>query len=141
MKNLFPILMAISGGVLYHVSQKAVPKQVSPFAAIIIAYAIGIGCCLMALLVIPSERSLAESWRAANWAVWLLGVSAVIIEVGFLLAYRAGWNISRTSVVANTSVALVLLPIGLLVFREHLSWRNAAGIACCLLGLYLLAQK
>jgi len=44
-------------------------------------------------------------------------------------------------VVAHTSVALVLLPIGLLVFHEQLSWRNAAGIACCLLGLYLLSQK
>src|SRR5262245_17641157 len=127
MKNLFPILLTIGGGVLYHVAQKAVPRQVNPFAAIIIAYAIGIVCCLVALLFVPAERSLTESWHAANWAVWLLGVGAVIIEIGFLLAYRAGWQISRTSVVANTSVALVLLPIGLLVFREQLSWRNAAG--------------
>jgi drug/metabolite transporter (DMT)-like permease len=141
MKNLFPILLAIGGGVLYHVAQKTVPRQVNPFAAIIVAYVIGIVCCLVALLVIPAERSLVDSWRVANWAVYLLGIGAVIIEVGFLLAYRAGWNISRTSVVANTSVALVLLPIGLLIFREHLSWRNAAGIGCCLLGLYLLSQK
>jgi multidrug transporter EmrE-like cation transporter len=35
----------------------------------------------------------------------------------------------------------VLLPVGLLLFREQLSWLNAAGIACCLLGLYLLAPK
>jgi drug/metabolite transporter (DMT)-like permease len=141
MKNLFPILMAIGGGVLYHVSQKAMPRQVSPFAVIIIAYAIGIVCCLLALFLMPFERSLIESWRAANWAVWLLGIGAVVIELGFLLAYRAGWNISLASVVTNISVALVLLPIGLLVFREHFSWRNAAGIACCLLGLYLLSQK
>jgi len=141
MKNLFPILLALSGGVLYHVAQKAVPRQVSPFAAIVFAYAIGIICALVALFLIPSERPLAESWRAANWAVWLLGVGAVIIEVGFLLAYRAGWQISRASVVANTAVALVLLPLGVLFFHEQLSWRNAAGIACCLLGLYLLAQK
>lgn len=141
MKNLFPILLAISGGVLYHVAQKAVPRQVNPFAAILLAYVGGIVCCLVALLVIPSERSLIASWRAANWAVWLLGAGAVIIEIGFLLAYRAGWHISRASVVANTSVALVLLPIGVLAFHEQLSWRNLAGIACCWLGLYLLSQK
>ena len=141
MKNLFPILMVISGGVLYHVSQKSVPKQVSPYAAIIIAYAAGIVCCLVAWLVTPSERALAESWRAANWSVWLLGIGAVMIEIGFLLAYRVGWNISQASVVMSISVALVLLPIGLLGFGEHISWRNAAGIVCCLLGLYLLSQK
>jgi len=141
MRNVLPILIAVVGGVLYHVSQKSVPKQVSPFAAITIAYAVGIICCLLAPLFVSSERPLFESWRAVNWAVWLLGISAVVIEISILLAYRAGWNISMTSVVINISVALVLLPIGLLIFKEELSWSNAAGIACCLLGLYLLSQE
>lgn len=132
--------MAVTGGVLYHVSQKSVPKQVSAFAAIIIAYAIGILCCLLALIFVPRERPLLESWQGANWAVWLLGIGAAIIEISYLLAYRDGWNISITSVVVNISVALVLLPTGLLVFREHLSVPNAVGIACCLIGLYLLSQ-
>ena len=139
-KNLIPILMAVTGGVLYHVSQKSIPKQVSPFAAIIIAYAIGILCCLLALILIPGRRPLLESWQGANWAVWLVGISAAIIEISILLAYRAGWNISITSVVVNISVALVLLPVGLFVFRERVSWPNAVGIVFCLMGLYLLSR-
>jgi len=139
-KNFVPILLAITGGVLYHVSQKSVPKQVSAFAAIIIAYAIGILCCVLALLFVPRERPLWESWQGANWAVWLLGISAAVIEISILLAYRAGWNISITSVVVNISVALVLLPVGLLAFRENVSWPNAVGIVFCLIGLYLLAR-
>jgi uncharacterized membrane protein YdcZ (DUF606 family) len=139
-KNLIPIIMAVTGGVLYHVSQKSVPKQLSPFAAIIIAYAIGILCCFLAMLFVPRERPLLESWQGANWAVWLLGISAAIIEISILLAYRAGCNISITSVVVNIAVALVLLPIGLLIFRERVSWPNAAGIVCCLFGLYLLSR-
>jgi uncharacterized membrane protein YdcZ (DUF606 family) len=140
-KNLLPILMAVTGGVLYHVSQKSIPKQVSPFATIIIAYAVGMLCCFVALLLVTREAVLTDSLRDANWAVWLLGVSTAIIEISILLAYRAGWHISVTSVVVNISVALVLLPIGLLLFREHVSWINAAGIACCLFGLFLLSQK
>jgi len=132
--------MAVTGGVLYHVSQKSIPRQVSPFAAIIIAYAIGILCCVLALILIPGRRPLLESWHGANWAVWLVGISAAIIEISILLAYRAGWNISITSVVVNISVALVLLPIGLFVFRERVSWPNAVGIVFCLMGLYLLAR-
>src|SRR5262249_3848787 len=112
----------------------------SPFAAIIIAYAIGIMCCLIAMVFSPGERPLLESWQGANWAVWLVGISATVIEVSILLAYRSGWIISVTSVIVNISVALVLLPVGFLIFRERVSWPNAAGIAFCLLGLYLLSR-
>jgi uncharacterized membrane protein YdcZ (DUF606 family) len=133
--------MAVTGGVLYHVSQKSIPKQVSPLATIIIAYATGMLCCFVALMLVTRNAPLMDSLRAANWAVWMLGVSTAVIEISILLAYRSGWNISVTSVVVNISVALVLLPIGLLAFRENVSWINAAGIACCLLGLFLLSQK
>ncbi len=88
MKSLLPILMAVIAGVLYHVAQKSVPKYVNPFAAIIIAYGIGILCCLLALIFLRSERSFMESVRGANWAVWLLGISAAIIEISILLSRR-----------------------------------------------------
>lgn len=141
MKNIFPILLAIGGGVIYHVAQKTMPKQVDPFAAIILAYGVGIGCCAVAWVLMPSGRSWLDSWRASTAAVVMLGVGAALIEIGFLLAYRWGWNISSTSVVVAVTVALILLPIGLWQFREPISWQNAAGIAFCLAGLYLLAQK
>lgn len=141
MKQFFPLLLSVSGGVLYHIAQKSVPRAVSPFVAILIAYALGIVGCVIALLLWPPERPLLESIRSANWAVWLLGIGALIIEIGFLLAYRAGWQLSVASVVSNIAVALVLLPIGMLLFKETLSWRMAVGVACCLIGLYLLSQK
>ncbi len=142
MRSAFlPLAMAVLGGVLYHVGQKSVPRAVSPFAAIIIAYAIGIAFCAVGMALDSSQSSFLDSIKESNWSVVALGVGAVIIEVGFLLAYRAGWNVSVASVVTNISVALILIPIGLFAFREHLSWRSAAGIACCLLGLYLISKK
>lgn len=136
-----PILMAIAGGVTYHVGQKAIPPTVHPFAAVIIAYSIGILLCAVGMFFDPAGRSFAASVKDTNWAVIAVGVGAVVIEVGFLLAYRAGWNINSASVVCNISVALLLIPVGLLAFREHLSLRQAAGIGCCLVGLYLLSKK
>jgi len=140
MKNLLPIMLAVLGGVLYHVAQKSVPKQFSPFAAIMIAYAIGILCCLAAMFFIGRERPLLESSVAASWAVWLVGISATLIEISILLAYRAGWNISVTSVIVNISVAVLLLPIGLAIFRERISLANLVGVVFCLFGLYLLSR-
>lgn len=136
-----PILLAISGGVLYHVSQKAIPKTVHPFAAVILAYAIGIALCAIGMAFDPAGRSFLASLKESNWAVAGVGVGAVVIEVGFLLAYRHGWNINSASVACNIAVALLLLPIGLFGFKENLSPRGAAGIGCCLVGLYLLSKK
>lgn len=142
MKSLYaPILLAISGGVLYHVSQKNIPPTVHPFAAVIIAYATGIVLCAVGLQFDPDGRPFLPSLKEANWAVIGVGVGALAIEVGFLLAYRAGWNINSASVVMSITVALLLIPIGLLAFKENLSPRGAAGIGCCLLGLYLLSKR
>ncbi|MGE0128527.1 MAG: EamA family transporter [Blastocatellales bacterium] len=139
--SILPIAVAVMGGVLYHVSQKSVPRTVSPFSAIIIAYAVGIVVCAIGLAVDPAESSLLDSIKQSNWAVITLGVGAAVIEIGFLLAYRAGWNISEASVVMSISVALMLIPIGLIAFKEHLSLRSVVGVAFCLLGLYLISKK
>jgi drug/metabolite transporter (DMT)-like permease len=133
--------MIIFGGALYHVAQKSVPRAVNPFAAIIIAYAIGISLGVVGLAFDRGGGSLLDSVKDSNWAVVAIGASALIIEVGFLLAYRAGWNLSTASVITTVSVAVILIPVGMFVFKEHLSLRSAAGIACCLLGLYLITKK
>jgi len=139
--HFLPIAMIIFGGALYHVAQKSVPRAVNPFAAIIIAYAIGISLGVVGLAFERGGGSLLDSVKDSNWAVVAIGASALIIEVGFLLAYRAGWNLSTASVITTVSVAVILIPVGMFVFKEHLSLRSAAGIACCLLGLYLITKK
>jgi len=139
--SFLPLAMVVFGGVLYHIGQKSVPRTINPFAAIIIAYAIGIALGAVGLAFDRSGGSLLDSVKDSNWAVVALGAGALMIEVGFLLVYRAGWNVSAASVVTNISVALILIPIGLFVFKEHLSPRSVAGIACCLLGLYLISKK
>jgi uncharacterized membrane protein len=136
-----PLALTIAGGVLYQFGQKSVPRQANPFATIIIAYAVGIVCCLIAL------RWNAMPWRAAfapaswHWTMAAIGLGAALIEIGFLLVYRAGWNLGEASVMVSISVALWLVPVGLVFFRERLSWTNALGIAFCLLGLLLLTRK
>jgi drug/metabolite transporter (DMT)-like permease len=139
--HFLPIAMIIFGGVLYHVSQKSVPRAVNPLAAIMFAYAIGAAICAIGLAFGAGGGEVLDSVKNLNWTVVVLGLGALIIEVGFLLAYRAGWNLSVASVVTTISVALILIPIGLFVFKERMSLRSVAGVACCLLGLYLISKK
>ncbi len=142
MKNFYlPLALAVGGNLLYHLSQKSMPKAANPLYVITIAYLVGIALCVLYAFFYPNEKSFMETLRESNWAVFAMGIGALIIELGFLFAYRAGWNISTAAVACSTAVTLMLIPIGVLAFKEHLSVRNVVGLLLCMLGLVLVAKK
>src|SRR5213078_1498203 len=133
--------LTVFGMLLYHLSQKAVPKESNPFFVIVIAYVIGIALCVALAFVYPGKKSPLETFRQSNWAVYTLGVAAALIELGFLLAYRTGWRISIAAVATNAAAAIVLIPVGLFVYKDHLSLRNVIGLVLCVVGLALLVRQ
>ena len=132
--------LTVFGMLLYHLSQKSAPQDANPFFVIVIAYVVGIALCLAFALISPGRKNLLETFRESNWAVYTLGVAAALIELGFLLAYRTGWRISIAAVATNAAAAIVLIPVGLLVFKDHLSLRNVIGLIFCLVGLALVMR-
>ena len=133
--------LTVFGMLLYHLSQKAVPAEANPFFVITIAYVVGIALCLGIALFYPAKKGLIETFRASNWAVFTLGAAAALIELGFLLAYRTGWRISIAAVATNAAAAVVLIPVGLLVFKDHLSLKNIIGLIFCIVGLALVMRQ
>ena len=142
MSNFYlPFVLTVGGMLFYHVSQKSIPKELNPFLVTILAYAVGIVLCAIFAFAYPSRKGLVDSLRGSNWAVFVLGAAAASIEVGFLLAYRAGWKISVAAVATNVAVTIMLVPIGVLVFKDHLSLRNILGLVFCIMGLVLVARE
>ena len=137
----FAFALTVTGMVLYHLSQKAVPKETNPFFVIVIAYVVGIALCVLLAFAYPAKKGMIETFKASNWAVFTLGAAAALIELGFLLAYRTGWRISIAAVATNAAAALVLIPIGLLIFKDHLSLRNLIGLIFCIVGLALVIRQ
>ena len=133
--------LTVIGMLLYHLSQKAVPKETNPFFVIAIAYVVGIAFCLALAFTYPGKKSLIETFKTSNWAVFTLGAAAAMIELGFLLAYRTGWRISIAAVATNAAAAVVLIPVGLFVYKDHLSLRNVIGLILCVVGLALLVRQ
>ena len=86
-------------------------------------------------------RSLLEDVQKLNWAVPLVALSIVGIELGWILAFRAGAGLSLTGLIVNVAVAVIVIPIGLLLFKEKISLVNLVGIALCLIGLVLISRK
>src|SRR5436305_9259363 len=141
MSNFYlPFVLAVGGMLFYHVSQKSIPKEINPFLVTILAYVVGILLCTIFAVAYPGRKGLVESLRGSNWAVFVLGAAAASIEVGFLLAYRAGWKISVAAVATNVAVTAMLIPIGIIVFKDHLSLRNILGLIFCVLGLVLVVR-
>jgi uncharacterized membrane protein len=135
-----PFALAVGGSLLYHLSQRSIPKGANPFYATVIAYLIGAALCLACAQMYPAGKSFAETWRGANWAVFAVAVAVVMIELGFLLAYRAGWKVSVAAVSVNVAVTAALLPVGVLLLKEQLSLRNVVGLVFCVLGLVLVTR-
>jgi drug/metabolite transporter (DMT)-like permease len=134
------ILLAVSGGVVYHVCAKSVPRDVAPAVVLVAAYATALLLSALALLGPALGGGQASLSRTLHPGILGLGLGAAMIELGYLLAYRAAAPVSATSVVVNGLVAALLIPLGLLVFGERLTAARAAGIVCCLLGVWLLRR-
>ena len=89
----------------------------------------------------PTKHGFIAELRGLNWASYLLALSLVGLEVGFLLVYRAGWNIGIAAVLVNVVASLILVPIAIFVFKDKLNWVNIVGILVCLAGLVMLNWK
>lgn len=134
-----PIALIVVSNVAYHVGQKAVPKGLHPLAATLGMYLVAAAATL-ALLPFLGPASWRGPAATPHWSLLVVGLGIVGIEIGFLVAYRSGWPLSTTAVTATTLVALALLPIGLLFFREAMSAGRATGLVLAVAGLWMMAR-
>ncbi len=135
------IILTVVSNVLYHLMQKITPQAANPLLALTVTYAVSMLVCLTLFFIIPHEKTVMASLHQVTWASVILAPAIVGLELGFLLAYRHGWNISIAVLVSTAAVAVLLLPIGLIFFRERLNIPNLAGFALCITGLALLNWK
>jgi uncharacterized membrane protein len=133
--------LTVLSNVLYHVFQKLTPGTVNPVLSLAATYGTAMILCLALLPLFPLQAGLRASLRTLPWTSFALALAVTGLELGFLLAYRAGWNISLGAAVSNVVVAIMLVPIGLLAFREKLSATNMIGVALCLVGLVLIGRR
>jgi len=138
---LMALSIAITGQVLYHVTQKSVSASAHPVVSLLAFYLVAALLTLPLLFVFPLQTSLIEETTKLNWAVYGVAVSIVLIEIGFLLAYRAGAELSSAFVITSAVVTVSTLLIGLLFFNEGISTTKIAGIVLCLGGIGLITWK
>ncbi len=140
-KLAIALMIALSGQVLYHLSLKNVPAGAHPIVSLVVFYAVAIVCSLPLLLLFPVERGIRAELAQLNVHVVLVGAAIVLIELGFVLAYRAGGELSTTFVITSVAVTASLLVLGMMLFDEHLTWSRVAGLGFAVVGIVLLARR
>jgi len=134
------LAIAALGNVTYHLGQKTISPRANPMVLLMAVYGLGFALCGLAA---PFFRGRSDPFSAAqvlSWPVLVLGGGVVLIEIGFLLAYRSGDVLQWSGVAVNGAAALLLIPIALIAFREPFSLARLLGIGLTLAGLTLLAR-
>jgi multidrug transporter EmrE-like cation transporter len=135
------LAVAIVATVGYHLVLKVTPAPVNPFLSLAVSYLIGATVFVAIYAASPGSTSLRESLQVLNWTAIALAVMVVGLDIGFLLLYRAGFNVSFGQLVTQSVAALILLLLGVALFRERLSMANIAGILLCVAGLWLINKR
>ena len=137
----FSITLAILSSALYHFVAKSTPSNVNFTVSLLVTYAVAFVVTLLGFFFFPATNGITVELKHLNWASIGLAIAIVGIEYGFLLTYRAGWNLGIAAVLVNVVASLILVPVAIFVFKDKISWVNILGILVCLAGLVMLNWK
>lgn len=135
---VFSIVLIVASNILYNILQKSTPVKANPFSALLVTYLTASLFTLVILLFNKTDNGFLQTFKNLNWTSAALGIAIVGLEFGFLMAYRAGWKISVGSLVANIALAVALIPIGMLFFKEGFGLNKLLGASLCIIGLILI---
>ncbi len=133
--------LAILGGVTYHLFVKRISPTIHPVVSIVGIY---VGVLLLSFLLLglfPPAEGYRFHFKQITWVQFAVAISVFLIELGFLLMYRAGWNLSTGNLVTGVFINILLLALGLLLLREKVSLINAIGIGLSIIGVAMISYR
>lgn len=138
MLYFLPVIVIIAAVATYNISAKGIPGKINLFAGLFVTYST---MAIFAIIVFSASsggETMIDIAKGVNWSVFTYGLAAVGIETGYILLYRAGWNISLGGVVCNILTVVSMITVGLLIFRESLDLKQIIGICFCVIGLIFI---
>lgn len=137
---LWPMVLVVLSNCVYNICTKSTPEGANAFGSLMVTYLTAAALSAILFLFSCLHKNAVAELLKINWSSLVLGVSIVGLEFGYIYLYRAGWKLSVGSLVANISLACVLLLIGILLYKESVSLRQAAGMLICVVGLVLISK-
>lgn len=137
---ILPLMLVILSNTLYHFISKSVSTTANPFLILSATYGVSFLGCLL-IYVFTRQQSFFKEVTNLKWGSFALGLVIIGIEGGYMLMYKKGWAVSKGSLIANVSVACILLILGYLFFHEQININKLIGIGLCIAGIILMNLK
>lgn len=137
----WPLGLVVLSNVFYQICAKSVPEKMNPFASLTITYIVGAIASLILFYALNKGGNIIQEYQKLNWAPFILGIVIVGLEVGYIYAFKAGWPVSAAQIVQAAVLAVILIVVGYVLYKEPITWNKIAGIVVCLVGLGLINMK
>ena len=134
----WPIGMILVAHVVYQISAKSIPDAMDPFAAVFFNYVIATAAAFVLWMVMGQDKSLTVQLGKMNWAPVTMALGITAVEVASVFMYKLGWNISIASTIGNIALAVVLIFVGAMVYKEVITANHLIGIGLCIAGLIIM---
>ena len=138
---IWPIALVVISNTAYQICAKSMPKEIDPFASLIVTYLVGAAASAILYFALGSGGNLINESKKLNWVPFALGIVIVGLEAGWIYAYKAGWQVSTGFIVQSAFLSSVLLLAGWLLFHEAMTWNKIVGVAVCLIGLVFINYR
>ena len=137
---LWPVLVVVGANTIYNISTKSTPANVNAFASLAMTYVMAALSSVVLFFLTSDSKNLLAELAKTNWTAYALGIAIIGLEFGYICIYRAGWKIGVASLVANISLACVLLVLGYFFYKEVITLKQLLGMGVCAIGLMLIVK-
>ena len=137
---LWPVLVVVGANTIYNISTKSTPANVNAFASLAMTYVMAALSSVVLFFLTSDSKNLLAELAKTNWTAYALGIAIIGLEFGYICIYRAGWKIGVASLVANISLACVLLVVGYFFYKEVITLKQLVGMGMCAIGLMLIVK-
>jgi hypothetical protein len=134
---LVAVTVVVAGQVAYHVAARGTPPHAPAYVLIAVAYAVALIVTIIAGVAAHEfQGGLPRAPLVVRGVV--LGCAVPLVEIGYIYSYRRGLPISTGPLTVLAISTVVLVPVGLVHFRDHLSWLNVLGTVVAVAGVWLM---
>lgn len=127
---IWPLLLIVGSNCFYNICTKTMPEGTNTFGALMVTYLVGAVLSAVLFVVGVKPAEVFNEITKINWTSFVLGLAIVGLEAGYVFMYRAGWKISNGALTANICLAIALLIIGYLLYKESISLKQLVELLC-----------
>lgn len=133
-----PVLLMIGSNLAYTVTAKVTPEDVDTYASVSLTYVVCIAYAMIMFFITSKNKNYIQEARKANWTAPALDACLVCLELSTILMFRVGWDLSVGILLAYVILAVVLVLVGRVFYKETLTPKRVIGILISLVGVVLV---